>query len=95
VVAPQHVVMRINGVEGTSTATREAFDTVWQPRGWVEVDPVAPVAAAALGHEVSNLGALNREELDAIATEAGLDSSGLSTKGEVVDLINSHLNKEQ
>jgi hypothetical protein len=89
------VTMKHPDLEGTATATRQAFETVWEPKGWVETDPATALVAEATGHETKSLGSLSREELDAVAIQAGLDPSGLSTKGEVVALIESTLNKEQ
>lgn len=89
------VVMTHPDIEGTSTVTRKAFETVWREQDWVEADPLAPVIAEALGHEASSLGALNREELDTVARHVGLDPTGLSNKGEVETLINQTLNPKE
>lgn len=88
------IVMKHPDVEGTATVTRRAFDTVHSKKGWVEVDPAVPLITEATGHEAKSLGSLSREELDAVAVQAGLDPSGVSSKGELVTLIESTLNKE-
>jgi len=89
------IVIKHPEIEKTATTTRQAFETLWQGRGWAEVHPATPVAVETLGHEVpSDLGRLTREELDTVAVGLGLDPSGLTNKGDVVDLINQTLNKE-
>jgi hypothetical protein len=91
----EQITMRHPDVEGTATATRRAFDTVYSGKGWVEVDPAVPLITEATGHGAPSLGSLPREELDEVARAAGLDPSGLKNKGEVVALIESTLNLKE
>lgn len=94
-MAAEKIYMKHPEIEKHAATTRRAFETVWEPKGWVEVDPAAALAAEALGHEVRNLGALGREELNEAARAAGIsDPESYSNKGELVDAINLTLNQE-
>lgn len=88
------MIMKHPDVQGTATTTRRAFDTVWAGKGWVEADPATPLIAEAIGHEAPSLGSLTREELDAVAVQAGLDPSGVGNKSDLVALIEQTLNQE-
>lgn len=69
--------------------TRQAYEDIYQHKGWVVADPAALVASTALDAEVSDLDSLKKDELLEVAASLGLDVDRSSTKGELQDLIRS------
>jgi hypothetical protein len=62
----------------------EDFDATYRPQGFVPADD----EAAAGGDAATNLGAMTRDELNARAAEAGVDSpESLPNKAAVVEAI--------
>lgn len=75
-------------VEGLSgLVTVKAYELVYRDKGWEAVDPAVAVAADALGTEVKSLGALTKAQLEEVAEQHGLDTSGNPTKAELIASI--------
>lgn len=88
------VAMAYDGVEGAATATKEAFNEVWAPKGWTLV--------ADLGHsreapsyteaqavvDTGEAASLTKAELQDLAREQGLDDSG--TKAELLERLEAN-----
>lgn len=67
--------------------TRKAFETVWKPKGFAEVDPAAVVIQDVTGQPASTLGDKTREELDKVAVKLGKDPAEAKNKEEVLGMI--------
>lgn len=92
-----HVTMRTK--EGpddrpTSRTTREAFDEVWAPKGWVEVDPIAAQASTTLGKPVDEINKLSREDLRSFASQTGVPVADDATKADIVTAVETALTME-
>lgn len=58
---------------GVAETTRDAFDTVWSEKGWVEVEMIGdePMPPG------KNLSDLSKDELTELAQARGLDVAGM------------------
>lgn len=78
------IPMRREGVEPLGEAVDEhQLTTVWEPLGWVRVDPVV----AATGENVDSLESLTNDRLRAIAEEQGVAVASRATKEEIVTAL--------
>lgn len=84
--ANEIVHMKHDGIEGTATARRSAFDKHWKGKGWEEVDATTAEASAAAGG--TDLTELTRDQLDQAARDAGVDApEKLQNKDAVIAAI--------
>lgn len=78
------IEMRHPNIEGTATATRDAFRRVWAPRGWQEVSPEESVALRASGGEALQLSDVNKDALATFAARSGVDVDPSARKDKIV-----------
>lgn len=65
--------------------TEEAFDLVWEPRGWTKVDDDVRTTAEQDPTPVGSLDSQRKDDLVDLANANGVDSSG--TKPELIDRL--------
>lgn len=78
------IEMRHPNIEGTATATRDAFRRVWAPRGWQEVSPEESAALRASGGEALQLSDVNKDALVTFAARSGVDVDPSARKDKIV-----------
>ena len=74
------VVMTHPETGGVARTTEDAFKLVWEPRGWQLADPVAAAVGDVLGHDVTDVDGLSKEQLLEVAATLGVEGSASSTK---------------
>lgn len=69
--------------------TRKAFDEVWSPKGWTEVDPLVAAAneATVIDEPVTDLNSLTKEKLTALAHERGVSVDPSDSKQTLIDKL--------
>ena len=65
--------------------TEEAFDLVWEPRGWTKVGDDVPTTVEQDPTPVGSLDSMRKDELVDVANANGVDSSG--SKAELIDRL--------
>lgn len=84
------VYMKHPDVEGLSEpTTREAFEQVWSRKGWVEAANVITIVNEESGRpeavEVDE--SASKDQLEALAAAAGVDTSSAKTKADLVEAL--------
>lgn len=93
-MADQWVTMRHQDAAPDSPTARtplDAFNEVWAPKGWIEVDPVTVKATEILGKPVQKLTDLSKEELKSLASQSGVAVDETANKGDIAAAVTDAL----
>lgn len=67
--------------------TREAYDVVWQDKGWQLVDEQAAVAQELTGGRTTDLSSMTKADLVELAGARGVEVPDGATKADLVELL--------
>jgi hypothetical protein len=75
-------------IDAIGEATEEAFNIVWEPRGWVRVDQPVVAANDTLGVNVTSLEQLNKQQLVELGRQSGIEVNMRMAKEDLVAALN-------